>query len=149
MRRLLGLCSACLLLAVPVMAQTQEPVVSWEIRVFLAGVNPDTGAPVQTATFAKATSACNQPKVTLPIGPIVNPARIIVDDPDLPLRDCVLGPNAGGTLTSLPFGVAHVATAVARGATLASPRSAASNPFDRVAPAPLPPSVPTGLRVAP
>ena len=136
------------LLAVPSAAQTPEAVVSWDVEFFLAGVNPATGSPIQTANFTKAASACNQAKVSVPGGTLVNPGRIVLDDPDVANRDCVLGPNAAVTIGSLPFGVAHFATSRTRGVTTVSDRSAASNPFSRVS-VPLPPAVPTGLRVVP
>lgn len=137
-----------LLFALPAAAQT-EAVVSWDVRIFLSGVNPDTGMPVQVTTYLKSTSRCNQAKVPSPGDPVVNPTRIVLDDPDtLPVasRDCILGPNASGNLSALPFGFAYVAVAVANGATLTSTRSAASNPFAR-AQVPTAPQPVTGLRV--
>lgn len=125
--------------------EVPEAVVSWDIQFFQAGVNPDTGTPIQTSNFLKSASSCNQPDNPPFTATVVNPARIVLDDPDNLGRDCVLA-NSSGVLMSVPLGSGLFAVAKARGVSLVSTRSAASNPFNRAI-VPIAPAVPAGLKV--
>lgn len=126
-----------------------EAVVSWDVEFYVAGVAPGVGSPISTSNFAKSTATCGVPTVGLPGGTIVSPTKIRVDDPLNVGLDCILGPTtSAGLLLALPLGNGIFGVAIARGATLVSARSAASNPFNRAI-VPAPPIVPTNLRVLP
>ena len=146
-RALLGM-TIGLLWPVLVAAQTTpEAVVSWDVDIYAAGATPGTSAPVSTMNFAKASAVCNLAPLASP-GSVTNPTKLLVGDPVTSGRDCQLGPTTSdGFLSSLPAQPNMFATAIARGATLTSARSAASNPFNRVVT--VAPLVPTSLRVVP
>lgn len=125
------------LLGIGSMAQAQtvtEPVVSWDVEFWSLGVTPGSGSSINgIQSFAKTGATCDLPPTPAPVLPVVNPTEISLEDPNLPGRDCILGfTQSSGVLAALPLGVGITATARARGATLISPRSAASNPFSRV-----------------
>jgi hypothetical protein len=124
---------ALLALASPVFAQTApEPTLSWDLEFWAAGVVPGVGAPLNgIQNFTVASSLCDMPMAVVPTVTIVNPTQINVADPLFPTtRDCILNSiTAAGTLLALPLGAGITGTARARGATLISLRSAASNPF--------------------
>ena len=130
------------LFAVTASAQTPEAVVSWDVQFFQSGAT----APFQTQNFTKSGSLCGQVTVPAPTGTVSNPTSIRLTDPLNASTDCVLGPNASAVLTSIPFGVGYTAKAVAHGATLVSPTSAASNAFSRVN-VPTPPAAPANIRI--
>lgn len=126
-----------------------EQTLSWDVEFWAAGVNPATGSPIQAANILKSASTCNLTPVPVPTGVVLNPTKIYVDDPDNAGRSCQLAPTtSAGLLMSVPLGSNHFATARARGATLVSARSAASNPFSRAI-VPAPPPVPTAVAVTP
>ena len=122
-----------------------EPLVSREVGYFNAGVDPNTGAPIQAPNlYLSSQAVCNLTKVSV-TGTVVNPTKIRFDDPADTTRDCEIPTNvSGGHLASIPFGTGYRAAARSRGANTVSVWSAVSNPFDivRVAPA-----VPTGVRI--
>jgi hypothetical protein len=138
-----------ILSAVTVSAQqVPETIVSWDLEVFASGVNTATGSPIYgPLNFLRSTSTCGQAKVTVP-SIVINPSIISVDDPADTTKACHLGPNSAGVLISAPLGTGLRATLRAKGATLSSPRSAASNPFDRSV-VPVAPVVPTGVALLP
>jgi hypothetical protein len=94
--------------------------------------------------FLRSAASCGQARVN-PVLPVINPTSIHLEDPANATLDCTLAATSG-VLVGIPVGAGYVATAKARGATLTSARSAASNPFTRavvpVAPiAPVPPRI--------
>jgi len=125
---------AVVALAAPAAAQTApEVTLSWDWEFWAAGVVPGVGQPLNgIQNFTKAASLCDMPVAIVPTIPIVNPTRLQLSDPDLVTRDCIMpAVTAAGTLAALPLGNGVTGTARARGATLISLRSAASNPFSR------------------
>jgi hypothetical protein len=120
-------------LASPVAAQTApEQTLSWDLEFWAAGVVPGIGLPLNgIQNFTVASSLCDMPLIVVPTGPLVNPTQLSVNDPNIIGRDCILNSvTASGTLLALPLGTGITGTARARGATLISLRSAASNPFN-------------------
>lgn len=148
MKRLM-LSIALILFAAPSFAQTvPEALVSWDVEFFAQGVNPATGSPIQAATnFLLSAASCNQTFVVIPPGSVLNPTVIQIADTANVGKACTLS-NASTMLMSVPVGIGYKATAKARGATLASARSAASNPFDRAVVV-VPPPVPAEIRILP
>lgn len=120
-------------------------VASAQVQYFSPGVDPATGAPVQTTTFVVTAATCNQAPVTVPNGTAMNPKRVVWDDAANAGKVCIV--DQAATLVSLPIvSGAYVATMTTtddRG--LVSPRSAASNPFTRA----LAPTAPKGVKVVP
>jgi hypothetical protein len=139
---------ALFLVLMPGILQAQdvpEAVVSWDVEFFAAGVNPATGSPISPAVnFLRSAAACGQARVS-PVLPVVNPTAIRLEDPANAALDCALAASAG-VLVGIPVGAGYVATAKAHGATLASVRSAASNPFSRAVIV-VPPLVPAPPRI--
>jgi hypothetical protein len=130
------------LVAGPVAAQTGA-LVSVDVQIYAPGVNPATGNPVQTNTFLFASAVCNQAAAPPVAGPVFNPTKVEFDDRANPGRVCVA--DQGAFLAALPIvpGDYTATLSVTDDRGLVSPRSAASNPFARVAP----PAVLTGARV--
>lgn len=131
-------------------AQTPEAVVSWDIEFWSLGVTPGSGSSINgIQSFPKSGATCDLSPTIAPVLPVVNPTEISLEDPNIPGRDCILGfTQSSGVLAALPLGVGITATARARGATLISSRSAASNPFSRVTTT-VAPTTPTRVLVHP
>lgn len=130
------------LVALPVSAQV-EAVVSRDVAVFAAGVDPATGgSPISApVNYLIAAAVCSQVKVT-PAG-VQNPTQVRFDDPANVALDCVIG-AASTQLAAVPLGNGYRVAVRNKGATTTSAWGALSNPFDRVA-GTVP--VPTGVRV--
>lgn len=144
--RKFALLIAFLMIAAHLEAQTTpEAVVSWDIEIYAAGAIPGTNTPVSIMNFTKATATCNLTPIANP-GTVSNPTKIFLGDPINAGKDCQVGPTTSdGFLMSLPAQAGMFAIAIAKGATLSSARSAASNPFNRVIT--IAPVVPANLRV--
>lgn len=138
-----------LVLAAPAAAQTTPEIpTSWKVDFFAQGVNPTTGQPVQSNTFAAGAFTCGQPPVAAPTGTVVNPGQIHWDDPSASGKTCGLTFNQTVTIFAIPIGN-YVATVIGIGPTQgAGGRSAASNPFSHAIVL-ASPSVPTNVIVSP
>jgi hypothetical protein len=124
-----------------VSAQTIEAPVSFTLEIWQAGAS----APMLSGETPASSLVCALPHMTVdPTAAVVNPVRVRWADPINVLNDCELQPTT--FLFSVPIGTSYRATVVANGATTRSVRSAPSNPFDRV-PVPVPPQVPTDVRL--
>lgn len=129
-----------LLSASAVHAQTGA-LVSQTLEVFAPGVDPVSGAALRTVVIPIASMLCNQ---TMPIAtPVtVNPGR--ASWPDLVNLGKACISDQSMLLAGLPVASNYVATSRATDDFgLVSGRSAASNPFTRRDP----PPVPTGLLI--
>ncbi len=145
--------SLCLLLllglSLPVFAQTPEPLISRDVAVFAAGVNPNTGTPLAgtLANIPNSGWACGLSKTTV-TGTVSNPTDLWIDDPADSTKDCKLATAASASLFgAVPTGLSttlYTVAVKARGATTAAAWSAVGNPFNHVAVAP---AVATGVRV--
>jgi len=132
MRRLVFVL-ACLLLAVPLSAQT--PITDYRVRYYAPGA---TQPLQQDDPFPASAAQCNQAP---PTGTnTVNPTRVVWDDPAVAGRVCIYTPAAGGALVSFPLG-AYEGTLTAINSVGASGESARA-PFSRAAAA----TAPSGLR---
>ena len=136
-------CTVVLLVGVPASAQV-ETVLSRDVGIFLAGVDPANGgqpisAPVNYPTGA---TVCGQAKVTV-TSSVTNPNEVRINDPADSTKDCVLA-SASTQLAATPFGTGFRVASRTRGATTVSAWSALSNPFDRAG---LPPATDTNVRV--
>jgi hypothetical protein len=130
-----------LLLAAPVSAQ-ETNIASYVQDVFAPGVDPAAGAPMWSNTYQATAAVCNQTPGTIP-PTVVNPTQILWDDKDHAGRVCV-ATLVSTLLPALPTASGYVTTLKrVDTAGQASGRSAASNPFDRLAP----PAAPTGVKV--
>lgn len=89
---------------------------------------------------------CNQTPPTLPPGAVLNPGRIIVDDPNNTGMVCIYTDPGNGPLKTLPFGATqYTATLMWTDSTGNSVPSIPSQPPFSVPG--LVPGVPTGLKV--
>lgn len=115
------------------LAHAQAPnIVSYQEQTFAPGVDPTTGSPIQTNTYAASLATCNQaPPVVPPT--VTNPTRIFFDDAANAGKVCIVT-LASALLPALPNGVGYVSTlSQTDNLGQTSPRSAASNPFSRQA----------------
>ena len=140
MRRFAFMALVLAVLASAVSAQV-EPTVSRTIDVFSQGADPATATPVRSTTFTAAQTVCGQTKVTI-TGTPINPTKVYVADPADATKDCVI--DATSFLGTVPAPGTYILTTKRNGATTVSPRSAASNPFERRA---LAPAADGGVRV--
>lgn len=123
-----------------------EPIISWDVEVWMSGSNPATGQPIALLNFPRSGASCNLSPSTVPANAIANPTRIFINDPTNPGRECQLGAlTSAGLIASIPAGAGYFLTARARGATQISPRSAPSNSFDRATASPVMPATPKVL----
>ena len=103
-----------LLMPVAASAQTQqEQVFSWNVGVFSAGVNPNTGQPIiPVQNFLRSAATCGIPSAPQPPN-VINPTIIDVDDPANPTTMmCQLAATqANGMLASVPLGTGYFAAA--------------------------------------
>ena len=122
-------------------------IVSYEVQFYLPGVvaTAVTGSPFTTLTIPVSAVTCNQPSVSVPAAPVLNPKRIWWDDLANAGRTCMA--DASAFLMALPIiAGSYTATLIATSDFgEMSARSAASNPFGRSAPL----AAPTGLKVLP
>lgn len=125
---------ALLLLAARAFAQ--DAPTSYELRIYQGGT-----APVSTTTFLASAVTCGLAKVTVPTTTIVNPVRVIWEDPADPTKDCIADQST--YLLARPVGT-YTASLVAVNEAGASAESARSNPFARS----LPPDSPRAVRIA-
>lgn len=130
---------------VPALAGAQTgAVVSYQFQVYAAGVNPATGAPMQTTTIPNANVICNQPAPPAPPANLANPTKLVWDDLTIAGRVCTVDQSA--FLLALPIGTGYTGTlTVTDDFGVTSPRSAASNPFSLRAARP----APTGVKIVP
>jgi hypothetical protein len=128
-----------------VCAQTPAPITSYELQIYLAGVDPQLGgAPIQVNAVPLTAFVCNlAPSPALP-PTLVNPRGIEIDDPALAGRKCLADRSA--FLLALPIGTGYRATITALSAAGPSARSNTSNPFDVALGRPV---APKGLEVRP
>lgn len=128
-----------LLFATVAFAQA-PPITSWTAKVYAAGTN----TVVQTFIITVQQATCNQPKFTST--DTLNPDTWVWDDPFTAGRDCFFDDNARvdpGRLSALPDGN-YEGTTTAVNSDGASPESTRA-PFTRRRP--VPPAVPTGVRL--
>jgi hypothetical protein len=135
--------AALLLCSTPVRAQAITQVIH---TVYLQGTN--TVQQTATLNFPTGWSCGQKPKIPRPTVAVVNPTRIILDDPADATADCIFtdSATANGGLFSLPFGTNTYESTlknVSSGGT--SPESARSNLFTHPGAAP---PAPTGTRIA-
>ncbi len=128
---------ALLFLTLPALAHAQA-ITSYTVTI--SGIAP--------AVLPIASWVCGVTPKTVAIVGVINPTKIILDDPASPTTaDCVYtDPVAGGILHSLPFGpTSYTATALATNSAGNSLVSATSLPFTRPGGVP---TAPAGLRLA-
>ena len=121
-----------LLLPAPLSAQT---ISDYTVRYYLTGA----AAPLQTQAFTASSVTCNLPPP--PPTSVINPTRLLWDDPANAGQVCQYVPGTGDVLLSFPAG-AYEGTLAASNAGGVSGESARA-PFSRVNP----PLVPVGFRV--
>jgi hypothetical protein len=141
---------ACLfvLVAAPAFAQgtSTAPPTSVDVLVLPATGDPVTIAPVANGTRNTVLTAamCNQTPIAVPVGTLVNPTTVEVDDVNVAGRKCrVLMPAGLATATSLRVVAVYQSSAGPSG------RSLVGSPFFDVASTLVPPAAPTGTGVRP
>lgn len=98
----------------------------------------------QTAVWPLPTGSCNRAATVVPVGTVVNPGSVEIDDPALPGRFCLV--SFAAYFATFPAATGYKATAQFRYSDGAvSGASNTTNPFDEVA-AHL---APTGVGVRP
>jgi concanavalin A-like lectin/glucanase superfamily protein len=107
-----------------------EAVVSWDLEVMTRDGGPES-TPIAIGNFPKSGALCDLMEAAAPATPVVNPTLARVTDPEHAGRECELVIES--FILGLPVGTGYTSAARAKGATSTSGRSAASNPFDRVA----------------
>lgn len=121
-----------------------QPTTGYQVKV----LNQSTNAIVENLPITPAQVTCGQtPKVPPQSGTVVNPRKLIFDDPAAPTTaDCIYtDPGPGGIFSSLPFGsTVYVATVAATNSAGTGPDSAPTGPFTHPG---APPAVLTGVRV--
>lgn len=132
-----------LTLLIPAMASAQaEAIVSRDMGIFLVGVDPATGGqPISVTNFTAVN--CGLSKYVVGAA-VINPNDVRFDDPADATKDCSNVATVSGPLAAVPFGTGYRVALRSRGATTVSGWSPLSNPFDRVA---NPPAPPTNVRV--
>lgn len=135
-----------LALAAPAWAQTAAPITSYELQVYLAGVDPQAGgAPLQTSAIPLTALTCGLPIVPAPVGTVVNPRFIRFADPANPTTaDCQV--DRSTFLLALPLGTGYRGTLTALYVGGVTARSATSNSFGLAS---VPPAVPARVGFLP
>jgi hypothetical protein len=141
---------ACLfvLFSVPAFAQGTgtAPPTSVDVLVLPATGDPVTIAPVANGTRTTVLTAaiCNQAPIAAPVGTLVNPTTVEVDDVNVAGRKCrVLMPAGLTTATTLRVVAVYNSTAGPSGRSLVG-----VPPFD-IQTTLVPPAAPTGVGVRP
>lgn len=132
----------------PLWAQPPAPSLSFELQVYLAGVDPQTGAPMQISSIPLTAVTCDLAPTPIPSGTVTNPRFLVWDDQVIAGRQCRV--DRSQFLLALPVGTGYRATMTGigdcGGVICTSVRSNTSNPFDR---APAAPVAPAGVGVRP
>lgn len=142
-------CYLCLIFVLCCVASApaqSEPIVSWDLGIFAAGVSPSTGQPVVPITNYTLTQVvCGIARVPVPTTTEQNPDEVRFDDPANPTNfQCVIQ-NLGPLFNTVPLGTGYRTAIRTRGATSVAAWSVLSNPFDRVGSGPVQPA--TGVLV--
>jgi len=119
------------------------------ITGYVLKISTSAGAPVSTTPVPLSSVECGvAPKIPPASGGVVNPKRVVWDDPSSPAAlDCVYTDPGAGPLSALPFGAtAYLMVADAVNSVGTSPDSLPSNSFTR--PGTVAPAL-TGVRVVP
>lgn len=144
MKRALGTLGLLLLWPQRAPGQTPAPITSYELQVYAAGVDPQTGAPTQVNPIPLSVVLCNLAPTPMPTGTVINPRTLEFTDPAVSGRACRV--DRSTFLLALPVLPGYRLTLTALSSAGPSARSNTSNPFDVTA---VPPAAPTGVGVRP
>lgn len=122
-------------------------IASYELQLYLPGVDAVAGAPFSVSTIPLTAVTCNQTPLPVPTTTLTNPRFLVWTDPANVGKECRVDRSA--YLLALPAGAAYRATLVALAGTATEQRSARSAPTVPFALAAVAPAAPEGLGLRP